>query len=171
MIPGSIGYVSTLQKKESTMKTFTRLMSLAIVSGGLLAAMPVQADTFPHRVYNQSYTVTDPFSILDRYQNNVLTPEDYIKGNLAASFSSVDTDGNGFVSRSEFYGNREVARNEGWETRHYRLTNHYGRTTAELTRITPAAGGTDYTTVRRDDIVYHDDPCDNAMFARDNACK
>ena len=55
------------------MKTFPRLLSLAIIGCGLMIYSSAKADTAYHRVYHTSVAADDPFSILDKYQNNVLT--------------------------------------------------------------------------------------------------
>jgi hypothetical protein len=125
------------------MKTMTKILSLAIVGGGLTAGVSAQADTVYHRVYHQPVTISDPFSILDQYQNNNLTPEEYRKSADAGDFATMDTDDNGFISRSEFYGAMAA-----WQN------------TSDLTLITPAAGGDMTTMIGRSDIVYRNDPCD-----------
>jgi hypothetical protein len=135
------------------MRKLTGLLSLAIVSGGLMAGVPAKADTVYHRVYRQSMTATDPFSILDTYQNNGLRPEEYRKGNNTYDFDSLDTNKNGFLSRSEFYRTTDTAQNP-----------------ANLSSITPAAGGTARGGVHSD-IVYKDDPCDVTAYRNDGSCR
>jgi len=157
------------------MRILSGLLSVAVVSGGLLAGVSAQADTAYHRVYRQGVTITDPFSILDTYQNNALRPEEFRKGNDARDFASVDMDNDGFLSRSEFYsttaGNwrnttelTTIAPAAGDDTLYYRTgrDGYYradrddivyyrdGTRTTELTRIAPAAGGDDTRYVRTD---------------------
>lgn len=85
------------------MKTFTRLLSLTIIGCGLIAHSPAKADTVYHRVYHTSIAADDPFSILDKHQNNVLTAEEYNNGSMTIPFDVVDTNHDGFITRQEFY--------------------------------------------------------------------
>lgn len=112
------------------MKTFVRVLSLAALGGLFLAPAPAQADTVYHRVYNTYVAASDPFSILDKYQNNVLTQEEYNNAATHGVFAEVDTNNDGFVSRAEFYAE-------------HRLPNRVAMTARDLSDIAPAAGGDD----------------------------
>jgi hypothetical protein len=92
------------QHRENNVKTFTGLLSLAIIGGGLIASVSAHADTAYHTVYHDHITATDEFSILDKYQNNVLTPDEYNNSKNKAPFSAVNVSGTGFITRTEFYG-------------------------------------------------------------------
>jgi hypothetical protein len=120
------------------MKALNRFLSIAVISSGLIAHSPAKADTAYHAVYNQSVLPSDPFSILDKHQNNALTPADYNDASSTIAFNTVDMDQNGFVTRSEYYS-------------HYRPYVRTARNVSDLTLITPAAGGDDYY----DDDVRH----------------
>jgi len=85
-------------------KTLTGLLSLAIIGGGLIAGVSAHADTAYHAVYHDHITATDEFSILDKYQNNVLTPDEYNNSKNKAPFAAVNVSGTGFITRTEFYG-------------------------------------------------------------------
>jgi hypothetical protein len=110
------------------MKTFTKILSLAVVGYGMISALPAKADTYYHRVYHTNVAADDPFSILDKYQNNVLTAREYNNGALSVPISAVDTNRDGFVTRQEFYAN-------------YRARIPQNAT--DLNLIMPAAGGYD----------------------------
>jgi len=117
------------------MKTFTRLLSLTMLAGSLFVHSPAKADTVYHRVYHTSTAAGDPFSILDIHQNNVLTEAEYNNGAMTAPFSTVDTNHDGFITRTEFYS-------------YYRANTPVK--TADLNLIMPAAGGSE---------DYNDDQC------------
>jgi len=108
------------------MNTFTRLLSLTIVGCSLLAHTPAKADTVYHRVYHTSQATDDPFSILDKYQNNVLTAAEYNNGSMTVPFSVVDVNHDGFINRQEFYA-------------YYRANIPENAT--DLNLVMPAAGG------------------------------
>ena len=108
------------------MKTFIRILSLAITCGGMAAALPAQADTVYHRVYHTSVAADDPFSILDKHQNNVLTMEEYDNGAMTVPFKVVDANRDGFITREEFYA-------------YYRAKIPENAT--DLSLVMPAAGG------------------------------
>ena len=110
------------------MKTFTRLASLAIVGCSMMAALPASADTAYHRVYHTSIAADDPFSVLDKYQNNVLTASEYDNGAMSVPFTVVDANGDGFITRREFYA-------------YYRA--RVPENASDLGLIMPAAGGGD----------------------------
>ena len=111
------------------MKTFTRFLSLAIVGCGLTANLPANADTAYHAVYHKSVVADDTFSILDKYQNNVLTAEEYNNAALKIPFGTVDANRDGVITRAEFYA--------------YYQPVSLPRTasTEELGLMMPAAGG------------------------------
>jgi hypothetical protein len=121
------------------MKTVTRILSLAVVGCGLAAALPAHADTAYHRVYHTSIAADDPFSVLDKYQNNVLTADEYNNGAMGVPLSVVDANHDGFVTRQEFYA-------------YYRAPVPENAT--DLNLIMPAAGG------------YVDEDADNQCSAR-----
>jgi hypothetical protein len=123
-------------KKESIMNSVKKILSLTVVGCGILATLPAQADTAYHRVYNTTIAASDPFSILDKHQNNVLTIKDYNNGALSVPFTNVDANGDQFITRSEFYAQ-------------YRAKVPQNATDINL--IMPAAGG--------DDEQYRDDQC------------
>jgi hypothetical protein len=85
------------------MKTVAKLLSLAIITSGLVTSLSAKADTAYHPVYEKTFSPDDGFSLLDKYQNNVLTPEEYNNGANTAPFKDVDANHDGFISRSEFY--------------------------------------------------------------------
>ena len=108
------------------MKTFTKILSLAVVGYGMISALPAKADTAYHRVYNTVIAADDPFSILDIHQNNVLTSKEYNNAALSVPLGTVDRNNDGFVTRGEFYANylAKIPQNG-----------------SELSLIMPAAGG------------------------------
>ena len=113
------------------MKNFTRLLSIVIVGCSLITSLPAKADTAYHRVYHTSVAADDAFSILDKYQNNILGPEEYNNAAMTADFSTVDTNKDGFISRAEFYA-------------YYRPVNlPQTASAADLSLMMPAAGGDD----------------------------
>ena len=118
-------------------KTYAKLLSLAIVGCGLAAAVPAKADTVYHTVYHTKAAAGDPFSVLDKYQNNVLTANEYNNGAMSVPISAVDSNRDGFVTRREFYA-------------YYRAP--VPENAQDLNLIMPAAGGSDYD-------LYKDDQC------------
>ncbi len=108
------------------MNTFTGLLGLTVIGGGLMVSSPAKADTAYHAVYHRAITATDAFSILDKYQNNALSPAEYNNGQNTAPFAAVDANGDGFISRTEFYS-----------------YNHTANNGSEMNTIMPAAGGDD----------------------------
>lgn len=94
----------SLNIKENNVKIFTKLLSLVILGGGLIASVSAKADTAYHAVYHDTVTASDEFSILDKYQNNVLTPDEYNNSQNTAPFAAVNASGTGFITRAEFYG-------------------------------------------------------------------
>jgi hypothetical protein len=118
------------------MKTLNRLLSLTIVAGSLIAHSPAKADTVYHTVYHTSVAAGDPFSILDKYQNNVLTADEYNNGAMTVPFDTVDANHDGFITREEFYA-------------YYRA--NVSPNAPDLNLIMPAAGG--------GDTAYEDDQC------------
>lgn len=121
------------------MKTFVKLFAVAMISGLVISGSPAQADTAYHSVYEAPVTKTDPFSLLDKHGNNVLTPEEYNNAANALPFNEVDTNKDGFISRSEFYASQRV--------------NEDGQNPEELDQLQPAAGGD----MLHNDCVYNDD--------------
>jgi len=121
------------------MKTFVRLISIAMLGGMVISGSPAKADTAYHSVYEAPVTNTDAFSLLDKYRNNVLTPEEYNNASNAQPFNEVDTNKDGFISRSEFYANRRVDAD--------------GLSPEDLNELQPAAGND----MLRNDCVYNDD--------------
>ncbi len=85
------------------MKKLTRLLRLTMVAVSLFVYSPAKADTVYHRVYHTTTAAGDPFSILDKHQNNVLTEAEYNNGAMTAPFSAVDVNHDGFITRTEFY--------------------------------------------------------------------
>jgi hypothetical protein len=120
------------------MKTFIKLFGVAMISGMVISGAPAKADTAYHSVYEAPVTKTDPFSLLDKHGNNVLTPEEYNNAANALPFNEVDTNKDGFISRSEFYASRR-----GGD----------GQNPEDLNQLQPAAGGD----MQRNDCVYNDD--------------
>ena len=108
------------------MKTVTRLLSLAIVGCSLAAYSPAKADTAYHRVYHTPVAADDPFSIMDKYQNNILTSDEYNNAAMTVPFSTLDADHKGYITRAEFY-------------------SYYPRpgNRTDLNQVMPAAGGSD----------------------------
>lgn len=104
----------------------TKLLSLAVVGCGLISALPAKADTVYHRVYHTSIAAGDPFSILDKHQNNVLTAQEYNNGSMSVPLDVIDANRDGFVTRQEFYA-------------YYRAPIPPNAT--DLNLIMPAAGG------------------------------
>jgi hypothetical protein len=124
------------------MKNFsTQLASYVIVSGIGLATIPAAADTAYHEVYKAPVIATDAFSMLDKYSNNVLTPEEYNNASLGVPFEQADANKDGFITRTEFY----AARNANVDAAN--VSNE------ELLMIQPAAGGV----IVVHDCVYSDD--------------
>ena len=119
------------------MNTFKNILSLAIVGCGIITAVPAKADTAYHRVYHTPIAAADPFSVLDKHQNNVLTAAEYNNGAMTVPLASIDTNNDGFVTRREFYAN-------------YRAKIPENAT--DLNLIMPAAGGPDAQ-------YYGDDQC------------
>ncbi len=113
------------------MKEFTRLLSLAVIGCSLMTCSPAKADTAYHSVYHKHVVPSDPFSILDKYQNNALTPEEYNNASTPISFNTVDTNKDGFITRSEFYA------------QYPHPLVKIPQEAAELGLIMPAAGGGD----------------------------
>jgi len=120
------------------MKTFVKLLGVAMISGMVISGAPAKADTAYHSVYEAPVTKTDPFSLLDKYGNNVLTPEEYNNAANAPPFNVVDTNKDGFISRSEFYASRRA--------------DGDGQNPEDLSLIQPAAGDD----MLRNDCVYND---------------
>lgn len=120
------------------MKTFITLCSVAILGGIAMTSSPAPGDTAYHSVYEAPVTATDTFSLLDRYGNNVLTPEEYNNAANAAPFNVADTNHDGFISRPEFYASRQL---------------NAGQIPEDLNAIMPAAGGSD---MPHNDCVYND---------------
>jgi len=118
-----------------------QLASFVIVSGIGLATIPAAADTAYHEVYKAPVIATDEFSMLDKYSNNVLTPEEYNNASLGVPFEQVDANKDGFITRNEFY----AARNANVSAAN--VSND------DLLMIQPAAGGI----VVLHDCVYSDD--------------
>ena len=110
------------------MKTFTGLLSLAIIGGSLITSLPARADTAYHAVYNTSIIATDPFSIMDKYQNNVLTAAEYNNAGNTVPFTTIDVNGNGFITRVEYYT-------------YYNISGHIRQNGDALNSVMPAAGG------------------------------
>ena len=112
------------------MKTFTGLLSLAIIGGSLIAGLPAKADTAYHAVYHTPIIASDSFSIMDKYQNNVLTSAEYSNARDTVPFAIVDADGKGFITRAEYYA-------------YYNRAGDTIPNGAVLSSVTPAAGGDD----------------------------
>ena len=121
------------------MKTFVKLFSLAMISGMVISGVRAEADTAYHSVYEAPITKTDTFSLLDKYGNNVLTPEEYNNAANALPFNEVDTNKDGFISRSEFYASIHA--------------DGGGQNPEDLNLIQPAAGDD----MLHNDCVYNDD--------------
>lgn len=131
------------------MKNVNRFLGLALLGGLMASALPAQADTAYHPVYNRSHTATDDFSILDRRQNNVLLPEDLNNVGYPVAFNSIDADMSGFVTREEFYANYTPP-----QATRVATTTYY--TTDDLGRIMPAAGeSTSVRVVEQDYLLTH----------------
>jgi hypothetical protein len=110
------------------MKTFTLALSFTIIGCSLLVTSPAKADTAYHRVYHTTVAADDPFSVLDKYQNNVLTMDEYNNGSMTVPFKVVDANHDGFITRQEFYANYSAKIPEN---------------AVDLGLIMPAAGGND----------------------------
>jgi hypothetical protein len=120
------------------MKTFVKLLGVAMISGMMISGGAAKADTAYHSVYEAPITKTDAFSLLDKYGNNVLTPEEYNNAANARPFNEVDTNKDGFISRSEFYASQRMSED--------------GQNTEDLNQLQPAAGGD----MQGNDCVYND---------------
>jgi hypothetical protein len=121
------------------MKTFVRLISIAILGGAMITGIPAAADTAYHSVYEAPVTTTDSFSILDKYGNNVLTPGEYNNAANVIPFDAADINKDGFISRPEFYANRQMTEGQAYD---------------DLNLIMPAAGG---ETLMHNDCIYNDE--------------
>jgi hypothetical protein len=151
------------------MKTFTGLLSLAVIGGSLMTGQPARADTAYHPVYERMAAVGDIFSILDKNHNNAILFEDYNAAPNKIAFSTVDADGSGWLSREEFYSHYDLAGNvvsggaamtEMRPAAGERTASYHERTETlaeqrrearngeEMNEVAPAAGDTLYTTTR-----------------------
>jgi len=127
------------------MKKLIGLLSVAIIGGSLMASVPAKADTAYHAVYEAPVTPNDPFSIMDKYQNNALTAAEYNNAQDVVPFSTVDTNGNGFITRAEYYTYYDNAGNVRQNVMSQNVTSQNETVVSEnettMNSATPAAGG------------------------------